>query len=419
MDNLSHVLAGLAIGELIERSLAPEADPHAGRLRRRLLLLTGALGANLPDLDLVLTGLLPAPLGYLLHHRGHTHTIVFALAQALALMLLLWLLWPGARRLLGASRSARIGLCAAALIGLGSHLLLDYLNSYGLHPFYPLDGRWLYGDMVFILEPVFWFAFGLPLVLMVQARWLRLALLALFPLFLAWAWYHAYLHWASAAALAMLLSALLGTRAAMAGRARHPLVAGLALAAVFVGVQGWSSGHGKRVLAAHLQTLDPGSRLLDAALTAFPANPACWTFATVELTGEAGPGAQGEVYRLRRGVLSIAPALLPQAACPAGLNLAVSGGTAAVGMAWQAHTPLARLRARARNCHFAAWLRFARLPHVEQDSAADIRYGNRGENFTSFAFARFAGQPCSSGVPGWSMPREDLLDYASGVPARQ
>ena len=91
MDNLTHSLVGLAVGELADRSLPQHADPATARTRRRVLLATGALASNFPDLDLVLTPLLAPPLGYLLHHRGHTHTLLYALPQ---IALLLGLLAP-------------------------------------------------------------------------------------------------------------------------------------------------------------------------------------------------------------------------------------------------------------------------------------------------------------------------------------
>lgn len=405
MDNISHSLAGLAIAELIERSLPAAAQPATDSVRRRMLRITGALAANVPDLDLVLTRLLPAPLGYLLHHRGHTHTVLFAIAQALGLMLLVWLLWPAARRLLGQSADARRGLLLAAFIGMASHLALDYLNSYGLHPFYPLDNRWFYGDMIFIVEPVFWFAFGVPLMLMIGKRWLRMALLALLPLFLAWAVSRAYLHWASAAGLAALAVGLGMLQATAAPRSRRSVGAGVVVAMLFVGVQGWASSYGKTVVAAHLQQRDPAARLRDAALTPFPANPLCWNFASVETTGAH--------YRLRRGMLSIAPDWMPQSQCPAGLNMALSHSTPALGLAWEATTSVARLREAARECHFAAWLRFARMPHLEEELAIDARFSNRGGNFTAFDMASFAGKPCTANVPPWVMPRADVLEAAT------
>ena len=129
MDNLSHTVAGLLAGELLHRCLPSEADGDRHALRRRLMLTTCALAGNFPDLDLVLTPLLPAPLGYLLHHRGHTHTMLYAIPQALLLAALLYLLWPGARRLLRESVSARAGFGLALVGGFGLHLAMDYLNS--------------------------------------------------------------------------------------------------------------------------------------------------------------------------------------------------------------------------------------------------------------------------------------------------
>ena len=32
-----------------------------------------------------------------------------------------------------------------------SHILLDYTNNYGVHPYWPFDNRWIYGDSVFIV----------------------------------------------------------------------------------------------------------------------------------------------------------------------------------------------------------------------------------------------------------------------------
>src|SRR5471030_3262656 len=155
MDNITHSIIGFGVGELVHRSLPDEVDAPSQRVRHRLLLVSCALASNFPDLDLVLNKLLPDPLGYLLHHRGHTHTALLALPQALLLAALLCLCWPSARTLLKASRPARLGLAISVLIGLGLHLLIDYTNSYGLHPWYPFDGRWLYGDRVFIVEPLF------------------------------------------------------------------------------------------------------------------------------------------------------------------------------------------------------------------------------------------------------------------------
>ena len=59
MDNITHSVIGLGVGELLHRSLPPEPHPPAQRTRRALFLFTAWFASNAPDLDLVLTRLLP------------------------------------------------------------------------------------------------------------------------------------------------------------------------------------------------------------------------------------------------------------------------------------------------------------------------------------------------------------------------
>src|SRR5262245_13314230 len=91
MDNLTHSLLGAALAEL--------ALPRdASRVTRRVLFAVGIVASNLPDVDLLYTGITAPPLGYLLHHRGHTHTVVGLLVQGL-LLAGLCLLVPAVRRM--------------------------------------------------------------------------------------------------------------------------------------------------------------------------------------------------------------------------------------------------------------------------------------------------------------------------------
>ncbi|HEV2611123.1 MAG TPA: metal-dependent hydrolase [Noviherbaspirillum sp.] len=407
MDNLSHSVVGLAAGELIHRSLPVEQDSARHDLRRTLLLVSCWLASNFPDLDLVLTPLLPEPLGYLLHHRGHTHTLLYAIPQALLLWALLWLLWPAARRLLKASQTARAGLALSLTAGFLLHMSMDYLNSYGIHPFHPFDSRWFYGDMVFILEPLFWIAFGIPMAMMIRTLWLRalliLALLAI-PVYFTM---HNYLPWVSMAVLAAIAAplGLLQRRAGAQG------IAALALAMVigagFVGLQGVASNRARQFVAEALHTRDPASRLVDASMTSFPTNPVCWSFVSVESNEEAG------TYRLRRGLVSTLPDTVPVTRCPAALSDRKSQKemTASLALFSEQVGQLAVLRElRKDNCHFEAWLRFARAPAVSDIEAMDLRYSASPQgNFTTMRFEDFKHRACPTYVPQWNFPRLDLL----------
>jgi inner membrane protein len=400
----------LAAGELLHRSLPDESDGERQQLRHRLLLVTCALASNFPDLDLVLTPLLPAPLGYLLHHRGHTHTLFYALPQALLLWAVILLAWPSARRLLKASGTARTGFVLALCAGFGLHLMMDYLNSYGLHPFHPFDSRWLYGDMVFILEPFFWIAFGIPMAMCVGRPALRVALVAMLvavPLFFTT---RGFLPWASFGILALAALALGAVQFRSGARGLAGLVLSAAAVIGFVALQAVASSQARQVVMRSAHEKDPASRFLDASLSSFPTNPACWAFVSVESNEDAG------TYRLRRGIVSLFPRVMPVADCPPSLSegAAQKQVTPALAVLEEEQGSLAMVRAlKQENCHFEAWLRFARAPSVTREQASDVRFASslRG-NFTTMNFEEFKNQACSKAVPKWDFPRADLLTPA-------
>ena len=407
MDNLSHSVVGLAAGEFIHRSLRDEATSERNRLRRRLLLVSCWAASNLPDLDIVLTPLLPSPLGYLLHHRGHTHTFLYAIPQALLLCALLCLFWPAARRLLAHSAQARVGMALAVGGGLLLHIGMDYLNSYGIHPLHPFDSRWFYGDMVFILEPVFWVAFGAPLAMLLPwrtARALAAALLIGVPAFFAT---KGFLLWPAAAVLA-LAGAVLGMLQHRAGSSSRTALAGAFILVMgFIGAQHVASAAAHGILEAAWRGRDPSARLIDVALTAFPANPLCWNFVSLESKEASG------VYRLRQGAVSIAPGLLPVAGCPGALMQDSGEPNAGPGILLMSEQEdkLGLLRAlRQGDCRFDAWLRFARMPAVNADNASDLRFrlGPRG-NFSTIKLGTAENADCPNNVPTWDYPRADLL----------
>jgi inner membrane protein len=408
MDNLSHSVTGLAAGELLHRVLPPEDDMAHQQLRRRLLLVTCWLASNFPDFDLLLTPLLPSPLGYLLHHRGHTHTLVYAIPQAMLLWILIWLVWPAARELLKVSSNARRGFGLAATIGLLLHLLMDYLNSYGVHPFYPFDARWLYGDMVFILEPVFWITFGVPMAMMLRPRALKILGLALLlgaPLYFTT---KEYLAWPALGVLSVgaLVLGYLQSRAGAQGNSA--LFAAFATGIAFVGLQAYASHQARLAVERALESKDSARQIIDVSLSSFPSNPICWAFVSVERDDAAAS------YRLVRGIASVAPELLPVDACPLALAElpAQYDATPAIALVAEERGSLHTLHAlKNGNCRFEAWLRFARAPALDGKYASDLRFASspRG-NFTTLNIADADNDDCPSWIPRWDFPRADLLN---------
>ena len=122
------------------------------------------LAAEAPDLDVL--GTLKGPVYGFAHHRGFTHSflgLVFMSALVVGFMYLIWRL--RGRKTNIPNLPPRWGLLFlfAYIAGL-SHILLDYTNNYGVHPFWPLSETWYSWDIVFILEPLLYVFLGAGLI---------------------------------------------------------------------------------------------------------------------------------------------------------------------------------------------------------------------------------------------------------------
>jgi inner membrane protein len=405
MDNISHAVVSLVSGELLHRSLPEESSSESQDRRQKLILFTAVAAGNFPDLDLFLYGLLEKPLGYLLHHRGHSHTLAGVLLESILLFALVWAAWPKARKLLRESPVARRGFGFAMLIGFALHLSMDGLNSYGIHPFYPFYSGWFYGDLVFIVEPVFWVAFGVSAAFLTKRQWLRLPLNAVVCGFPAYAFSRGLLPWPSFFVLVVIAFTMAVLQSREPVRGRRALATAWAIGLLFVVLQGFASSRARALVANTLHAKDPDAVLLDDALTGSPSNPMCWSFVTIEKTNDN--------YRLRNGTVSIFPTLLRPENC-----VQIFGQQSewvALGEdLLQTHedtASLIELRELYKvDCRLQAWMRFARMPLVTANAASDLRFA-RGlpVNFTTMKLSSGGSETCSGWIPPWEPPRGDLL----------
>lgn len=139
MDNLTHTLTAVAISQ-------------TGLNRKtRFATVTLILAGNAPDID-ILAGF-KGSVEYLKYHRGITHSIVGIITIALITAGIVWWLGKMAKPKAGLSLNFR-WLLLAAFLGTGSHLLLDFTNSYGVRPFLPFSGRWYAWDIMFVIDPL-------------------------------------------------------------------------------------------------------------------------------------------------------------------------------------------------------------------------------------------------------------------------
>jgi inner membrane protein len=137
MDNLTHALSGA----LIARVTAPRAQPGVTiPLGRRVAL--GVIAASLPDLDFVVSWF--SPLAYLYNHRGVTHSFVLLPVWSLVFAWLCAKLWRG-----GPGWRAYFSVFAW---GLGIHIVGDWITSFGTMLLAPLSDRRFALSTTFIID---------------------------------------------------------------------------------------------------------------------------------------------------------------------------------------------------------------------------------------------------------------------------
>jgi inner membrane protein len=409
MDNVTHTLIGALVGETVARTTQSDPGGLPGDVRRNMLVATAAIGSNLPDID-VLYSFIGAKVNYLLHHRGHTHTIVGALVlAATAFVIARWLL---TRR--GSAPSSRDLTWLAGVFTLTSllHIGMDFTNNYGVHPFWPLSDRWFYGDTIFIAEPLLWAACA-PLALTFRSKLARFTVAAMLAIGIGLASFSGLVPLLPAVTLTTVIAAmlLLGFRA----KPQTALAGGIALWFVVTATFAVCSHLAARRVDTFVAELFPDARLVDRVLTPMPANPLCWEVMLVQ--------TQDDFVVARRTMFALAPSLIPADGCLSrSLNIPSSAPLERVKVADSAElrwygeiaTGLDRLRQRvAADCEAAAAMRFIRVPWLaevgENTVLGDLRYDReRALGFAEVALRDRPG-PCPRLVPHWRPPRADLL----------
>ncbi|HEY5992654.1 MAG TPA: metal-dependent hydrolase, partial [Candidatus Udaeobacter sp.] len=147
MDGLTHTLLGLTSAKAGLERLSPYTAAVC------------ILAANASDIDVVTV--LGGRWTALHYHRGITHSIVGTLTLGLMIPSLFYLIDRLAARI--RKHPARIryrGLLVASLIASATHPLMDWTNNYGVRPLLPWNGKWFYGDLVFIIDPYIWLILG-------------------------------------------------------------------------------------------------------------------------------------------------------------------------------------------------------------------------------------------------------------------
>jgi membrane-bound metal-dependent hydrolase YbcI (DUF457 family) len=157
MDPIAHTLVGASLAQTGLKRLSTFGT------------LTLLLAANAPDID-AFTMFLGRDVS-LGARRGWTHGVLAIAVLPVALAGLVWLLGRIRAPRDGAQAPHFTPLLVLSGVGVLTHPLLDWLNTYGIRLLMPFDGRWFYGDALFIVDPWVWLLAAEPARL--APRWCR------------------------------------------------------------------------------------------------------------------------------------------------------------------------------------------------------------------------------------------------------
>jgi membrane-bound metal-dependent hydrolase YbcI (DUF457 family) len=151
MDTITHGIVGALIGKAFFAGRdEPSANGRPARSDRgaRVAIVATTLGAIFPDIDTFAGPLARNPLAIMEWHRNITHSLVMLPVWAILLALLTRLLvrWRGWQ----SPSWPRLFLIYA--VGLGSHIFLDVITSFGTMVWSPLRYTRVAWDWMFILD---------------------------------------------------------------------------------------------------------------------------------------------------------------------------------------------------------------------------------------------------------------------------
>jgi membrane-bound metal-dependent hydrolase YbcI (DUF457 family) len=150
MDTVTHGIVGALIGKAF---FADDPKKSASWRERpktadRVAIISATLGSIFPDIDVLAGPLAHNSLALITWHRNITHSLVMLPVWA-ALLALLTRYLAGLIRWPSPSTGTLIGIYAA---GLGSHIFLDVLTSFGTMVWSPLNYSRLAWDWLFIID---------------------------------------------------------------------------------------------------------------------------------------------------------------------------------------------------------------------------------------------------------------------------
>ncbi len=391
MDNLTHTLIGIALGETASRR---------GVKPRMAAIYTSILGNNLPDLDFLLPLFSPhKSLDYLLNHRGITHSFLMAVPIGL------FSAWAGAK--LGrVSGGPERRLYVLGVVSAIFHVLADYCNNYGVHPFSPFLNRWYYGDFIFIVEPLFLFIL-LPFVFFTAQTRIGKIIPIILQVFLIGIVLSQKFTLPQVSVFLVLWAIFMNW---IQSRSKS-LVPVFASMITVLGAFCFGSLIAQKRIYRDSADRDRNAKVVQLATSPAPANPLCWSATLLEVTSK-------QEYLARSGFISLLPSVISPESCAFKFFQKIDRLSSVENINpriyWvnEFKRPIEEFRALAQqNCIFKEFLKFSRVPIWYESPlgriSEDLRYIRKSGGFTSIDLD--LTKECPYETISWVPPTDSLL----------
>lgn len=408
MDNISHSLVGLATADALTQGRFSHVKKPA--------LVLAVIASNFPDLDSLYTPFFSGDFGYLLHHRGHTHTFLGLVPQALLILGFFFLWWRPKPQPNNAGANIYF-LASIVALCLVLHLFLDYWNIYGVHPFWPWNNHWYALDAIFILEPLIWIGLALALGLKATNKYFRIFCGSIVAGALGLLWFVDLVPVAAAITYSAfaIVAAISFWKIAPAWRS----TSALALVSMFLIVMTALSLQAKREVHSIAVKIFPDFEIHETVVGPLPADPRCWWIALIGKTANDQYQVKMGEWRLMQGNSFCSAGYAGEL----GIQLediseigAEKTGLGTVAWRRQFSAPMSLMREQANSdCRFAAFLIFAKVPFLQSaPNSSEMLYGDlrftRSKNRSFSEFSTQAGNTlCPGNLPPWEPPLKRLV----------
>jgi len=171
MDSLTQIILGAACGEAV-----------LGKKIGNKALLFGAIGGTIPDLDVLVGGLLYGnEIDAMLFHRGVMHSILFSVLAAFLLGWIIYKLYNTGKRLHTTTQKDWIWLWFLALF---THPILDCFTPYGTQLFAPFSNYRVAFNTIAVADPAYTLPFLICIIVLMfcnrtsvkRTLWLKLGI---------------------------------------------------------------------------------------------------------------------------------------------------------------------------------------------------------------------------------------------------